>query len=195
MKKMVQFLIVIALAAAVVFGIFGISRIQLKKESTNFKSGTWVEKNWDVKDTFNPDDSELYYTIDVEKGKDFNLLVVTDMHYRNDGWYGNWTINFQNTQTDKDLKKLKELTNPDLIIAIGDIQTGSLNDKNFENFVDIMDEIGVPWTMVFGNHDAEHRADKPAIMNIIQKSKSTVFRQGPTNLGIEESEVLHKSHI
>lgn len=193
MKKMIQFLIAIALVVAVVFGAFGISRIQLKKESTSFKSGTWVEKDWNINDEFNPDDSELYHTIDVEKGKDFTLLVVTDMHYRNDGWYGNWTINFQNTQTDKDLKKLKELAKPDLIIAIGDIQTGSLNDKNFENFVEIMDEIGVPWSFTFGNHDGEHRADKPAIMNIIQKSKLTVFKPGPTNLGIDESEVIHKS--
>ncbi|MCD7873157.1 MAG: hypothetical protein LUG21_07690, partial [Clostridiales bacterium] len=33
----------------------------------------------------------------------------------------------------------------------------------------------------------------PAIMNVVQKSKTSIFRQGPTNLGIEKDEVLDES--
>ena len=56
-----------------------------------------------------------------------------------------------------------------------------------------MDGIGSALTMVFGTHDAEHRANKPALMNLVQRSEYDVFRQGPTNLGIEPDEVLDES--
>lgn len=193
-KTVLKIVVPVILSAVILpVCIWGISRVQLKNEETKFVSGEWKETVWSENDTYNPDDNELYYTFDIENAEDFRLLVLTDIHYRNDGWLGTWSVNFQNTKTDKDIKMLKNEAKPDLIIVTGDIETGSLNDSNYESFVKIMNEIGVPWTVVFGNHDAEHRADKPAIMNIIQKSKNSVFRQGPTNLGIEKSEAFDES--
>ena len=192
-KKILAVTAIVLIAALIPTALWGISRLQLKKENTNFIKGTWVETDWDKSNAFDPTDEALYHTIDFDSSKDFNLLCLTDIHYRNDGWYGSWAINCQNTQTDKDIKELVKEANPDLIIATGDIETGSLNDKNYEDFVNVMDEFKIPWTIVFGNHDAEHRADKPAIMNILQNGKYCVFRQGPTNLGITKDRVVDES--
>lgn len=191
MKKILKIVVpVVVLAIAVPLSVWGVSRIQLKKEEAKFVSGSWEEINWSPEDSYDPDDEKLYHTIDVQRNEEFNVLFLSDIHYRNGGWYGQWSINHQNTKTDKDLKMLKEEADPDLIIVTGDLETGTLNDKNYEHFTELMDSFRVPWTVVFGNHDAEHRADKAALMNILQKSEMSVFRQGPTNLGIEKSEAL-----
>ncbi|MCI5795265.1 MAG: metallophosphoesterase [Ruminococcus sp.] len=180
----------VSAAAVILLLLWVISRAGLKKQSRIFKSGTWKEINWDANDEFDPDDETLYHTMDFDRDREFRLLMMTDIHYRNDGWYGIWTINFQNRKTDRDLRYLVKETNPDLIIVSGDVESGSLNDDNYRNFTDMMDSLGVPWTLVFGNHDAETRADKPAVMNIVEKGKNTVFRQGPTNLGITKDRVI-----
>ena len=194
MKKPVIIAICIILAVVIIpTVVWGISRLQLKKENAKRISGTWVETNWSADDKFNPDDETLYHTIDFDSSKEFRLLCLTDIHYRNGGWYGTWTINYQNTKTDRDIREMTEEVKPDLILATGDLETGTLNDKNYEAFVKVMDSLGVPWTIVFGNHDAEHRADKPAIMNILQKSENGIFRQGPTNLGITKDRVIDES--
>ena len=180
----------VSAAAVIIILLWVISRAGLKKQSRIFKSGTWKEINWDANDELDPDDETLYHTMDFDRDREFRLLMMTDIHYRNDGWYGIWTINFQNRKTDRDLRHLVKETNPDLIIVSGDVESGSLNDDNYRNFTDMMDSLGVPWTLVFGNHDAETRADKPAVMNIVEKGKNTVFRQGPTNLGITKDRVI-----
>lgn len=192
--KALKIIVPIVFAAAIVpLSVWGVSRVQLKNEEKQNVSGTWEEVIWNASDKFDPDDRELYYTIDIDSSKPFTLLTMSDIHYRNGGWYGNWALNGQNKKTDADIKLLAEQSKPDLIIITGDIETGSLNDKNFENFTEVMDEIGIPWTITFGNHDSEHRADKPAVMNVVQSSETSVFRQGPVNLGMTKEEVVDPS--
>lgn len=194
MKKVLKIVLPVILVCAVIpSALWGISRGMLKVEEKKLISGAWEEIIWSADQRFDPLDEKLYHTVDVEKGEPFTLLALSDVHYRNGGWYGTWSVNYQNKKTDADLKELAREAEPDLIIVCGDLETGTLNDANYEHFVSVMDEIGVPWTMVFGNHDAEHRADKPALMNIVQKSKCAVFRQGPVNLGIEPDEALDES--
>lgn len=65
--------------------VWGISRLQLKKENAKRISGTWVETNWSADDKFDPDDETLYHTIDFDSSKEFRLLCLTDIHYRNGG--------------------------------------------------------------------------------------------------------------
>lgn len=194
MKKIIKIALPILLVCvAVPLIVWGISRGMLRSEEQKFITGTWEEVNWSADEPFDPLDEKLYHTINVKRGEPFTLLTLTDVHYRNGGWYGTWSVNYQNTKTDRDLKELAQEADPDLIIICGDLETGTLNDKNYEHFVEVMDEIGIPWTLVFGNHDAEHRADKAALMNIVQRSEYSVFRQGPTNLGIEPEEALDES--
>lgn len=194
LKKALTIVIPLVLAIIIIpLSVWGVSRMQLKSEEKKMISGTWEEVNWDSSQKFEPENEELYHTIDIDSSKPFTLLTMSDIHYRNGGWFGTWALNGENKKTDKDIASLKEQAKPDLIIVTGDIETGSLNDLNYKSFVKVMDEIGVPWTIAFGNHDSEHRADKPAIMNILQESKTCIFRQGPTNLGMTKEEVVDES--
>lgn len=197
--------VAVVIAVAVLFGVWGIALAQLKNSVVQYKSGVWDETlvwgadvsvsggrvSYSGAGEYDPDDNALYYTFDVPYGEEFKVLTLTDVHYRNDGWWGNWIYAeyAQNDKTDRDIKELVEETSPDLIIFTGDVQTGSMNDLNYERLVEFMDGLGIPWTMVFGNHDGEHRADKPYVMNILQKSSTCIFRQGPVDLGIESKDI------
>ena len=194
MKKDLKMVLTIVLACVMVpLCIWGVSRVMLKSEENMMVSGEWEEINWSAAQEFDPLDESLYHTIDVPKGEPFRLLALTDIHYRNGGWYGTWALNYQNSKTDRDLRELAKEADPDLIIVCGDIETGTLNDMNYKHFTEVMDGIGIPWTVVFGNHDAEHRSDKSGLMSYLLRSEYSVFRQGPTNLGIEKEECLDSS--
>ena len=91
-KKILAVTAIVLIAALIPTALWGISRLQLKKENTNFIKGIWVETDWDKSSTFDPTDEALYHTIDFDSSKDFNLLCLTDIHYRNDGWYRSWAI-------------------------------------------------------------------------------------------------------
>lgn len=186
---------------------WGVSRAQYNEQSLQFKRGVWDETAiWGgvtqvdadgvtyVKDgapVFDPNDEKLYHMIDVDPDEEFKVLMLTDIHYRDGGWFGNWLggLNADNDKTDRDLRQLARECDPDLIVMAGDVETGAFNDLNYEHLTRVMDEIGVPWTLTFGNHDAEHRADKPYIMNVLQKSETCIFRQGPVDLGIEQKDI------
>lgn len=194
MNKVFKIALLIALVCVIVpLCVWGVSRVMLKNAETTFVSGSVEEISWSAQQTYDPLDESLYHTFDVPKGTPFRVLALTDIHYRNGGWYGTWALNYQNDKTDSDIRKLVQEADPDLIIVCGDIETGTLNDKNYAHFVALMDDIGVPWTIVFGNHDAEHRADKAALARCVMQSACAVFRQGPTNLGIVQSECLDPS--
>lgn len=193
-KKTVKTIAITLIAAVaallILFGVYGVSRIVLNIKSKDVKTGYFTEYNWSARDVYDPNDESAFYTFDIPKSREFKTLTLTDIHYKNDGFYasGVWVLNAMNKKTDRDIKKLVKETEPDLIIVGGDLETGTLNDLNYKRFATLMDGFGIPWTVVFGNHDAEHRADKAYLMNIMQSKKNCIFKQGPTNIGIFEDD-------
>lgn len=197
----------LALTLIPLFITWGVSRAQYRAGASDFKRGTWDETLvWGGETlvnadgvtysktnapAFDPTDERYFHVIEVDPAEEFNVLMLTDIHYRDGGWFGNWIIgqNADNDKTDRDIRQLAEETNPDLILMTGDVETGSFNDLNYEHLIAVMDEIGVPWTLTFGNHDAEHRADKPYLANLLAQSKCGIFRQGPIDLGIEQKDI------
>lgn len=144
MNKVFKIALLIALVCVIVpLCVWGVSRVMLKNAETTFVSGSVEEINWSAQQTYDPLDESLYHTFDVPKGTPFRVLALTDIHYRNGGWYGTWALNYQNDKTDSDIRKLVQEADPDLIIVCGDIETGTLNDKNYAHFVALMDDIGV----------------------------------------------------
>ena len=109
----------------------------------------------DVNDRFKPQKDELgnwYFTTD----DDFKVLHLTDIHI---------TGGFANKEQDKKainaVATMVTAENPDLVIVTGDISfaipnTGTINNKYaHEMFIRLMENLGVYWTVTFGNHDDE----------------------------------------
>jgi predicted phosphodiesterase len=91
------------------------------------------------------------------KSRDFKILQLTDIHIG-----GGFLSRKKDSLALAAVKKLVEYSKPDLIIITGDlvyplpIFSGSLNNKKESKLIcGLLDSFGIPWTLVFGNHDAE----------------------------------------
>lgn len=87
---------------------------------------------------YNPDNSI--------SDEDFNILIATDMHVGDDAYLREKTFRMLY----KNIEKVK----PDLIIFTGDIILSRLQQFDCLQFAKFMEEIGIYWAVIFGNHEA-----------------------------------------
>lgn len=100
-------------------------------------------------------DKDGYYSFVTDR--DFKVVQLTDVH-----------IGAGFLCKDKDTKAINAVAamlteeKPDLVIVTGDIaypvphQAGTLNNKtSAKMFAQLMEQLGVYWTLAFGNHDTE----------------------------------------
>lgn len=151
------------------------------------------------------------YAINIEKdpNKDFEILAIADTQFSD-------SIDFFGaigTPYDE-IKKLVEQRKPDLIVVMGDITWTALTKISTIQFVKFMDELGIPWAPIMGNHEDEKEqgyfcsVDKNWVADQFLKSEHCLFKKGPNNIGgvgnyvinitengtVKESLVLMDSH-
>lgn len=134
-------------------------------------------------------DKDLGYTVfTTDTDKDFRVLQLTDVHVGAGAFSAakdRWALDAVRTVIDK--------TKPDLVIVTGDIaypvpfQAGTFNNmREAEMFASLMEELGVYWTMTFGNHDTEIYSlyDRDQIGDFYENEKWTycLFNKGPEDL-------------
>ncbi|MCB4234207.1 metallophosphoesterase [Kaistella anthropi] len=78
---------------------------------------------------------------------ELKILQFTDIHWSNEPKYTNKT-----TET---LRRIIAAEKPDFIVLDGDNVNCIPMRDGWRNLGKIIEEAGVPWTLVFGNHDAE----------------------------------------
>ena len=79
---------------------------------------------------------------------DFKILAFTDMHLDTYKDKGNMTIQMliRNITSQK----------PDLVVFVGDNITSALNARRTKQLGNLMEELGVYWTLVLGNHEGDN---------------------------------------
>jgi predicted MPP superfamily phosphohydrolase len=79
---------------------------------------------------------------------DFKILAFTDMHLDTYKANGNVTIEMliRNISSQK----------PDLVVLVGDNVTSALNERRAKQLGKLMEELGVYWTLVLGNHEGDN---------------------------------------
>ena len=125
-----------------------------------------------------------YFTTDRE----FKVMQITDIHIGG---------GFLSKETDeKTLNAVATMiTNekPDLVVATGDIafpvpyMAGTFNNySGAKAFANLMESLGVYWTVTFGNHDAEAYSyfDREAVAEIYSNEdfKHCLFQAGPEDV-------------
>ena len=111
----------------------------------------------------------------VEAGEDgFRILQLTDLHY----FYPHLT-----SKTDKLVETFVKENDPDMIVITGDSTIGPANASFTKHLVKLMDGLGKPWAVVYGNHDAEGKADKFRLGEIYSDSEYCLYENGPYNIG------------
>lgn len=104
-----------------------------------------------------PEFIDGYSVFTKEQDRDFKILQLTDLHF------GRGLFSIDNDiLAHNAVVTLVERVKPDLIIITGDntypipIFSGSHNNLKEARYVGkLMEGLGIPWTMTFGNHDTE----------------------------------------
>lgn len=116
-------------------------------------------------ESYNPKD----YVIDMPYKENFQVLQLSDTH-----WKGgtDWT------EGENFIKKVVNNSKipggkPDLIVITGDcVNYGTYDD--WKNYCDFFDSLQVPWTLMFGNHDARAFLSLEGLTSMLnERSKSS----------------------
>ena len=189
MKKKGLKILSIILAVIVVLGLSGLlaNTITTKSLIKYAKSFDKVSYNEQLKPTY--DENLECYTFKTEG--DFKVLQLTDVH-----------IGGGFMSTPKDKKAINAVASmvseekPDLVIITGDLvfpvpyQAGTFNNKNPHRVItSLMEQLGVYYTVVFGNHDTEayNYFNREAVGKfydeLSKESEYLLFSKGPDNIG------------
>lgn len=169
MKTLFKAIIAIALVVAIGAGAF---LIYLIEEGLNYDidSIEYVGNNIEIV-------SEDTDSVTIKKNDDseFKVMMFSDTHLN-----GNKNDQFT-------LKYLVEnITNekPDLVIFGGDNVSSAISKKRTEEFVRVMDKLGVCWAAVLGNHDGEGvlKYSRKQVIDLYASAENSLVRQGPENI-------------
>lgn len=114
----------------------------------------------------------------------FNIIQFTDIH-------------FVDGMSQEDLKTCAVIDNvlknvdADLVVLTGDIVYGEKNKELLLKTVKLMDSYNIPWTFVFGNHDAEWGSSKEELSQVTDQSKNCIFERGDSDISGVGNHILN----
>ncbi|MGN1316232.1 MAG: metallophosphoesterase [Acutalibacteraceae bacterium] len=181
LKKVLSVIVIIIALIVVVTTIVntGVVKGLLKKGSSYSK----VE----IENQLIPEKDENGNWVFVTDG-DFKVLQLTDVHLG-----GGWMSGSRDKMSLNAVATMITREKPDLVIATGDIaypvpfQAGTFNNKSgAKAFANLMETLGVYWTINFGNHDTEAYSyfDREAISKFYSDEdfKYCLFQAGPDDV-------------
>lgn len=118
----------------------------------------------------------------------FNIMQLTDIHLG-----GGFMSMFKDKKAINAVAAMITAEKPDLVIITGDIaypvpvQAGTFNNKSGAmELINLMETLGVYWTVTFGNHDSEsysyYEREKVAEFYSDENLKYCLFQAGPEDI-------------
>jgi hypothetical protein len=98
--------------------------------------------------------------LEFDNNGEFKIVQFTDTHVN--------LAKGENLDIFKYLGKIIDLEKPDLVVLTGDIVTADNPQEGFQLFEEVFNKAGVPWVMVFGNHDSEHNFSRKELADYLQ---------------------------
>ena len=192
MEKILLGLLACILALVVIFGGIALINEQNAKEMAEYIDEFKVQA---VEPTLHPEVDEYgnsYFVTD----EDFKVLHLTDIHLSG---------GFLQKETDKKtinaVAAMVSAEKPDLVIVTGDISYaigigGTINNAYAHSmFIRLMENLGVYWTVAFGNHDTEpynyHNRETVAGMYSDESLERCLFKNSPEGVSGEGNHVIN----
>ncbi len=180
-KKFFLGFVIVVLAIAVVTAVvnFALTKNLLKFGSSYDK----VE----IENQLVPEKDENGYWYFTTDG-DFKVMHLTDIHIGS-----GWMCHSKDKMALNAVATMITKEKPDLVVATGDIaypvpfQAGTFNNyTSAKVFANLMESLGVYWTVTFGNHDAEAYSyfDREAVAGFYsdENYKYCLFQAGPEDV-------------
>lgn len=176
--------------ASILAGVLGFVLIVASVNSATVASAMEKAKSYSqvaVEDRLVPEKDENGDWVFITD-RDFKVLHLTDVHLGG---------GFASADTDKNtlnaVATMITKEKPDLVIVTGDIaypvffQAGTLNNKSgAKEFVSLMENLGVYWTVTFGNHDTEaysyYNREDISDFYTDEDLKYCLYQAGPTDI-------------
>ena len=192
MKKLLIILGCILLAIGILLAGIGVAnKINEEDMHKYIDSFTAVEYENQLKPEFD-EDGVAYFVTD----EDFKVLQLTDIH-----------IGGGILSAEKDKKAINAVAamitaeKPDLVVLTGDMaatypHAGTLNNRySHEYIIRLMENLGVYWTVTFGNHDSEiyNSLDRSEVAELYEDEslEYCLFDRGPEDIFGECNHVIN----
>lgn len=139
------------------------------------------------------EDGEYVFVTD----RGLKILQLTDVHIG-----GGWMSFGKDRKAINTVAAMITAEKPDLVVVTGDIaypvpfQSGTFNNKTSAKiFISLMEQLGVPWTVTFGNHDTESYSyfsrEKIADLYSDDSLEYCLFSQGPDEIDGFGNHIIH----
>ncbi len=183
-KKVIMVLLVTFSVAAALFVVLAVADFFGSKSLVKYIGSVEKVEKTDIPEYFIDDAG--YYSFIKEDNSDFKILQLTDIHL------GGGALSLKKDRMALEaIVALANSTKPDLIIITGDmvypvpIQSGSSDNlKSAKYLGTLMYNLGIPWTITFGNHDTEEYAKytKDEIADYYMSVGNCLFQKGPSDI-------------
>lgn len=181
LKKVLLIIVILILILGVVTTVVNAAVVKglLEKGSSYSKA--------EIENQLIPEKDEKGNWVFVTDG-DFKVLQLTDVHLG-----GGWMSGSRDKMSLNAVANMITREKPDLVIATGDIafpvpfQAGTFNNKSgAKAFANLMETLGVYWTISFGNHDTEaysyFNREKISEFYSGEDFKHCLFQPGPEDV-------------
>lgn len=104
----------------------------------------------------------------------FKIVQFTDVH-----WSDGSEIDLK---TNLLMERILEAEKPDLVVFTGDMTYGEQNTLLLKKALEPVNNSGIPWAAVFGNHDTEIGLGKEELLRVQQESETCLTQPGDLGL-------------
>ncbi|CAM4104830.1 metallophosphoesterase family protein [Paenibacillus alkaliterrae] len=108
----------------------------------------------------------------------FTIVQFTDVHFIEG--------NEKDLRTRDLIVRVMEMEKPDLIVFTGDVVEANRCPDPIAAFREIaaaVEQSGIPWAVVYGNHDTEEKITRQELMQAVTECKNVLAESGPANIG------------
>lgn len=91
----------------------------------------------------------------------FRIVQLTDLHLAQDHW--------SNFMVWDNLQNILETQDPDLLVLTGDLIYSAPAGRIFGELLDSLDRTGLPYALIFGNHDRQFDLDGEALLALARQ--------------------------
>ena len=196
MKKVLKFLLgfivgFVAVALVLCIGLTIANKISEKSMHEYIDSFASVEYENQLKPQLD-EYGNWYFTTDG----DFKIMQITDVHLG-----GGCLSRTEDKKAMNAIAAMVAYEKPDLVISTGDMAStyptaGTMNNRYaHEYFARLMEQLGVYWTVAFGNHDSEaynfYNRDQVVAMYENEAYQYCLFSAGPEEVSGKGNHVIN----